>query len=362
MKKRYYFMDVLRLLCMAGIVYYHMVFALYQKGIRQLDSVVYLFQNSNMHIAKVSVGIFFMMSGAGLMLSTKDKSPFDIKDYFKKRFLKILVPFYLVYVLYLLAFMALSGESLSGVYNRTLHPLSFIFTLLGMDAYLSSFGVSTFSLGIGEWFLGALMLMYILFPIIRWALLKNKYVTFMIATVYYVVTIATYHLLPYAATNPGYVNFTVKIYDFFLGMFLILIIDKIPKWISFGVGIPVILFYLLYPNPLGINDNLMILSQILAVFLFFRGLEDVFKKIPKVMKLITFLCGYTYEFFLIHHVVVDYMTLQVAGRPFSNMNVLVLFICEILVISILTVLVKFLLSLPSRVKKIYLQKKQNSGD
>lgn len=344
-------MDVLRLLCMAGIVFYHMVFALYLKGIRQLDSVSMLFQNSNMHIAKVCVGIFFMISGAGLMLSTLKDEKLDLKSYYKKRFLKILVPFYLVYILYLIAFMYLSGESLSGVYNRVVPPFNIIFTLLGMDAYLSSFGVPTYSLGIGEWFLGALILMYLLFPLLRFALLKNKHVTLFIMAVYYIVTLITYNKLPFALTNPGYVNFTVKIFDFFLGMYLILVIDKIHKWLSLGVTIPVILFYLIYPLPLKINDNLMILMQILSVFLLFYGLENIFAKLPKTMKLVAFLCTYTYEFFLIHHVVVDYMTLQVVGLPFSNLNILMLFAGEIVVISLLTILVKFILDLPALIKK-----------
>ena len=344
-------MDALRILCMAGIVYYHMIFALYLDGIRQLESVSILFQNSNMHIAKVGVGIFFMISGAGLMLSTKDSGKLNLINYYKKRFLKILVPFYLVYVLYLSFFMIMTGETLKGVYNRIVPPFNIIFTFLGMDAYLSSFGVPTYSLGIGEWFLGALIMMYIIFPFLRYVLLKNKWAALLGMTVYYIIILATYNSMSYAVSNPGYVNFTVKIYEFFLGMFLILVIDKIPKWISLGITIPVLFFYLLYPNPLPLNDNIMILMQNVSIFLLFSGLEGVFNKMPKIMKIVSFLCAYTYEFFLIHHVVIDYMTLQVVGRPYTNKDILVLFIMEILVISILTILVKQILSIPKYIKK-----------
>ncbi|MCR4788462.1 MAG: acyltransferase [Lachnospiraceae bacterium] len=351
MKKRYDFMDVLRLLSMAGIVYYHMIVTLYLKGIRQLDSVSVLFQNSNMHVAKVCVGLFFMMSGAGLMLSVKDSENFSLKEYYKKRFFKILVPFYIVYILYLVTFICLTGEKLSAIYDRKVYPVCIIFTLLGMDSYLGSFGVPTYALGIGEWFLGALVMMYIIFPLLRWALLKNKWITLGLATVYYAVILITYPNMSYALTNPGYVNFTVKVFDFFLGMFLVLILDKIPKRSSFAVSACVFLFFLLYPEPLPINDSIMIVLQILSIFLMFNALEGFFTRFPRTMKVIKVLCSYTYIFFLVHHVIIDYMTLQVVGLPYTNADILRLFFFEFLVISIVTFVIKKLTELPSFIKK-----------
>ena len=351
MKKRYYFMDVIRLIAMLGIVYYHMVFALYQTGIRQLESVAPLFQNSNMHIAKISVGLFFMISGAGLMLSTKDKEHLDLKKYYLKRFVRVLVPFYLVYLLYLIIFILLTHEPLSNIYTSGASPFAIIFTLLGMDAYLSSFGVATFSLGIGEWFLGALIIMYIIFPALRLALLKNKWVSLGVAVIYYIITLVTYPLLPYAATNPGFVNFTVKVFDFFLGMFLVLIMDKIPKYISIALSVPVILFFVLYPKMLPVNDSLLIVIQILTFFLLFLSLEGVFKRLPKLMKVIAFCCASSYEFFLVHHMIVDYITLQHTGVPFGNFDILLLFIKEFAVIVLFTILVKLILNVPKLIRK-----------
>ncbi len=344
-------MDVLRLLSMAGIVYYHMVVTLYLKGIRQLDSVSPLYENSNMHIAKVCVGLFFMMSGAGLMLSTKDKEHFSLKDYYKKRFIKILIPFYVVYVLYLITFICLTGETLSSIYDRPVTPPAIIFTLLGMDSYLSSFGVPTYALGIGEWFLGALVMMYIIFPILRWALLKNKWVSALVAVIYYAVILLTYPNMSYALTNPGFVNFTVKVFDFFLGMFLVLLLDRIPKRTSFAVSFCIFLFFLIYPRRLPVDDSLMIVIQIVSIFMMFNALNGFFARVPKVMKIITILCSYTYVFFLVHHVIIDYMTLQVVGLPFGNFDILKLFACEFLVISAVTFMIKNLIDLPGMIAK-----------
>lgn len=346
MKKRYSFMDVIRLVAMLGIVYYHMVAELYLTGIRQLESVTPLVRNSNMHIAKICVGLFFMISGAGLVSSTLDADHLDLKKYYFKRFTKILIPFYLVYLLWLVVFMLLTGSGFADVYTNDAQPWTIIFTLLGMDAYINSFSFPTFSLGIGEWFLGALVLMYLVFPFLRWALKKNKWITLSGMSVYYIIILATYKFMPFAETNPGYVNFTVKIMEFFLGMFLITVIDKIPRWVYFAFSVPIIVFFALFPTTVSINENLVVLIINLAFFALFAGLEGVFKKIPRVIKIISFLAGYSYVFFLIHHVVIQYMTLQHAGVPFGNLDVLILFVEEFLVVAALTVLVNGILKFP----------------
>ncbi len=353
-------MDVLRLLAMAGIVYYHMVVALYLKGIRQLESVSVLYENSNMHIAKVCVGLFFMMSGAGLMLSSKERSDFSLKEYYKSRFIKILIPFYVVYALYLVTFIALTGETLSSIYQRKVYPVCFIFTILGMDSYLSSYGVPTYALGIGEWFLGALVMMYIIFPFLRWALLKNKWITLGVSVAYYIVILLTYPYMSYAATNPGFVNFTVKVFDFFMGMFLVTVLERIPKRSFMAVCGCIMLFFVFWPNRLPIDDSLMILIQIVSIFLIFNGLEGLFSKVPKVMKAVALLCSYTYVFFLVHHVIIDYMTLQVVGRPYSNIDILKLFLAEFVVISTVTFVIKNLISLCEKLPSLIKGKKQSA--
>lgn len=350
-------MDVIRLLSMLGIVYYHMVISLYLCGIRQYESIRPLFENKNMHVATVGVGLFFMISGAGLMLSTKNSAKLNLLDYFKKRVLKILIPFYVVYILFLITFMLLTHQGLSAVYEGNAHPLTFIFTLLGMDAYVSSFGIDTFSLGIGEWFLGALVLMYIIFPILRWGLLKNKWITLGIMTVYYIIILIVYPLFPFANTVPGYVNFLCKVYEFFLGMFLIIVIDQIPQRLRLIISVPLVLLFLFIPVAIPVNQNLLILIENLSFFLFFAGLEGLFNKIPRVINVVVFLCGYSYEFFLIHHKCIDYITLQKIGIPFSNKDILFLFIKEFVVISVLTVVVKIILKIPAYIKKLSLSKK-----
>ena len=61
-----------------------------------------------------------------------------------------------------------------------------------MDEYFAAGGVSTFTLGVGEWFLGCIMICYLVFPIIHYLDKYSSFVFFLIFTAYYVYINAIY--------------------------------------------------------------------------------------------------------------------------------------------------------------------------
>ncbi len=341
MKKRYNFMNLLRILSMFAIVFYHMVFTLYLYGIRQHDSIKFLFSNANMHIAKVGVSLFFILSGCGLMMSAGDDR-FRVKDFYKKRFIKILIPFYVVYVFYFAYHIVTGHLSLPHPFaERHLKPYSFLFTLFGMDSYVDSFGIPSCSLGIGEWFLGCLIMMYVLFPFLRILIIKRPYMTFAIATLYYALMIDKYYDFKLLSTVPMFTNFTIKIYDFILGMFIARILVRIPPKAAI-IGLIVNLFFAIYPRQLPGIDNFQIVIQSVAAFLAFYGLESFLTKREKFNAVVAKLCAYSYEYFLLHHSVIIYMHMKGMNTDFSNADILLLFITEIALTLALTFCLKFM--------------------
>ncbi|MBR1470185.1 MAG: acyltransferase [Lachnospiraceae bacterium] len=346
-KKRWQFISVLRLLSMMGVVYYHTLVTLYLMGIRQKERIEPMYANVNMNFPAIGVGLFLMLSGGGLMMSSKRKKDFSVKTFYKQRFFKILIPFYISYLIYSVYLFAIGFEfpvyfeSLTGVMPS---PVCFIFTLLGMDGYLSIFNIPTYTLMLGEWFLGCLIPMYLVFPLLRKCILKNKYLTLAVATVYYIIVLATYRYMPYADV-PSYNNFTVKIYDFILGMFLVEVMDRIPKWTA-AIGVALLGFYLVYPSKLPIDMTPSIVILAVGTFLIFRALEDVFAKMPRFMKVVNLLSAYSYTYFLFHHIVIGRVCIVTQQRSLldlgSNKNLLVLFAMQIIVTSALAVLVKVL--------------------
>lgn len=342
---RYEFMSVLRLLSLMGVVYYHTLVTLYLQGIRQKDTIEAMYANVNMNFPAIGVGLFLMLSGGGLMMSSKKKADFSVKNFYKGRFMRILIPFYISYILYSI-YLFLIGfefpvyfESLTGVKPS---PLCFIFTLLGMDGYLSIFNIPTFTLMLGEWFLGCLIPMYIVFPLLRKCILKNRNLTLIIATVYYIIALATYKYMPWAEV-PSYNNFTIKIYDFILGMFLVEVMDRIPKWTA-AIGVALLGFYLLYPAKLPIDMTPSIVILAVGTFFIFLALEGLFKKMPHFMKVVNVLSAYSYTYFLFHHIVIGQACIYANkhGDLTSNKNLLLLFLAQILITSAVAVLVKVL--------------------
>jgi hypothetical protein len=61
-----------------------------------------------------------------------------------------------------------------------------------MDSWVSMHGISTFSLTIGEWFLGCLILLYLIFPLLRFFMIKSEKFFFIIATGIYLIVLFHY--------------------------------------------------------------------------------------------------------------------------------------------------------------------------
>ena len=77
--ERYRYYDLIRVISLGLIVLYHMLVYLYSSGVYTFGEVAVYFQNPNMHIATLSVSVFFILSGAGLITSA-DKS-YSVKSF-----------------------------------------------------------------------------------------------------------------------------------------------------------------------------------------------------------------------------------------------------------------------------------------
>lgn len=159
--KRIRYFDLLRCISFCFIIFYHMISQLYFSKLFPLDKILPFYENDNMNIAMLGVAVFFILSGAGLAYSTAEN--FDIRRFYKKRFIRVLIPFYITYISYFI-YKVITTGSFTSFFPPETSAWKIIFTFFGMDEWISQHGIHTFSLGIGEWFLGALLLLYLLFP------------------------------------------------------------------------------------------------------------------------------------------------------------------------------------------------------
>lgn len=159
--RRYYpGLDILRLAAALTIVSYHFVveFTPVWPGLREGALYTVL-----VAATEAAIDAFFLLSGASLALGYGPQQPSpDWRRYARGRLLAI-------YPMYWLGFGALFlyGEVLHGN-NPEVPRWRVVFSLLGLDGYLSQFTPTFYK--IGEWFLGCLLLLYALFPALVWVL------------------------------------------------------------------------------------------------------------------------------------------------------------------------------------------------
>lgn len=335
-KARYISMNQLRVLAFLFIILYHFMVELEQKGnYNFLEKGGVYYANANLHIAIIGVSLFFMISGAGLMLSSRKH--WDIKDFYKKRFTKLLIPFYVVEFFTLIASYVLRPDWL-GYFPMLAKQKAFL-NLLGMDGYFEQF-FPTFSLHVGEWFLGALIMLYALFPLFRYCMEKNRYITIIVATIYYVVLI-----FGNVITVSPWTNVFVKAYDFILGMFLILEIPRLMDKKGFRTFALVISEVVIVvgiflkstlPTPMTFNN----LIYAVMLFICFFALEATQKRKNILDDYCEQICKISYEVFLVHHIIIYYIGDNLEGQLLGLKQICALFVTEVFIMAAMALFVK----------------------
>lgn len=165
--------DFIRAIACLGIVLYHFavdygwpdIFNNYVGGVTYGD---------------IYVTVFFFISGALLFYNHSEVD--DLKLFYKKRALSIFPAFYiawgLMYIRDVLRYKSLFYRG---------NPASIILSLIGMDGYLA-FKINDYYI-LGEWFIGAIVLLYILYPLLTWMKREYKWVTFGLVILLYILSL-----------------------------------------------------------------------------------------------------------------------------------------------------------------------------
>ncbi|MCI5144844.1 MAG: acyltransferase, partial [Candidatus Electrothrix sp. AR3] len=241
---------------------------------------------------EIGVSLFIILSGASLALSTRYN--YSILNFYRKRFFAIFPLFWLTY---LLAFIAKSIFFQSENFAEA-NPLTFILTIFGIDGFLF-YKIPNYYL-IGEWFLGCIIILYILFPLIRFFFEKNKLLLLLGSFIFCIVLQKIYSFDMLLMRFPLF-----RIFEFIFGMYWIATFNdrshkfnKILLSSSVFVVLGIFLFNMYYNTLFVSNIVLGTLS-----FIILLSFVNIFEKnIPK--KIFNFLSKYSYAAFLLHHVTI----------------------------------------------------------
>lgn len=285
-KERIASLDCIRAVSALLIVLYHIV------GIFQLNPGMDNFPlkavtpAGNWSIMVVSV--FFMISGASLYYNYPKVAIKGLVSFYFKRWKSVFPAFLLVWLCnYVETVVAYKN------FFYAAEPKFLLLSLFGLDGYFVYLHPNFYYTG--EWFLGAIVMIYALYPLL--ALLFEK--------IKWIMTIGISAAFAWLMIfNPFQIqkswNLITCIFAFWFGMLFMKYRDQLrkKKFIGILAGIP---FFLLLFLPLGIDETTVMVLSALFGYLFLDWAADYIFKVPPVRGFLLISSALSYEIFLVHH-------------------------------------------------------------
>lgn len=256
----------------------------------------------------------------------------DIRRFYKKRFLAIYPMFWITYLIVsAVDFLYWKGMSIADI-------KLLIYSVLGMDGYLGTLGIIPFDfVKVGEWFVGCLILLLLIFPLLHWCVEKRPLATLLIALIGY----AGYMLgIRFWGFSYNEILFFLRIPELIMGMLFIKFDLRHKPKLLFGVtGVAAWLAVILRRQISGLTLCVAVCALLFALLVWLG--EKI--RSEAVKSALAKAAGLTYPIFLIHHWLINRL---VIGFDLANMpkrNVVAMFLIYV----VLTVLLAKLLQLLS---------------
>lgn len=321
-RKRIVAFDVIAIfscLCVT-IVHFNASISGYMDGILQYPNslIPNFYFDGTVYLGSIGVSLFFILSGARNMYTYK-----DVKTFFSRRVATLYPMFWIAWAVALLGgFLIDKGISVA-------RPYLLVFSLLGIDGYLASLGLLPFDYyRLGEWFLGCIICLYCVFPVLHWLVKKTPIGTLCLAIALYVGC---------ALLGVQETLFPMRILEITLGMlFVHFEMNKHPK-ILLGIGLGSVVLAWVFRhqvNPLSVAIGLCI-----GLFALLTVVSQLITN-EKVQRCLAWISGLTYPIFLVHHWLIDRMVQGFYLPEMPRMYVYFMFISYLA----LTTIVAFLLS------------------
>lgn len=309
-RKRILYFDAIKLLAVIFVFVCHFARTL---EYYQISYTLKLLPDAIFSVYTGSVGcaLFFIVSGAALMYVYQDN--LDLKAYFIKRFKGIYPMFWISFVIFFCVQFYIDGRYDSSV------PISrSLFTLIGFDGTMAFF-CSTFYT-VGEWFLGILIIMYLIFPILRKWVNEFPYAALSVCSLGGII-------LDYLCEDQRTLFFEWIPFLVF-GMVFYKSIKKVKGYILFGAMMVLTVFTIFDLNFV----NNMTRAYIVGIALFFilvSLFEDLGGNVFR--KASSFASRYCYPIFLVHHRIMMIFMKKFSGFRFYKGDIICMFVFLVIV-------------------------------
>lgn len=330
--------DFIRFTATILIVIWHFITTISEQNILNIN-LDYININY-INFGSIGVGLFFILSGA--LLINKYIDDINIKEFYKKRIIRIFIPFWITYIIFYLLTAIINIDIIN--YDK----IGILCSLLGLDLFgeplFNIFNISLLWLA-GEWFTTVIVITYLLFPILRYLFKHKRILTTIILLIIFILNLK-YEVLTY---GNGFFSITNGIMYFWIGM----IFNKYKEKINLKIIlINIILCIVCLLMPL---KNFL---WYLPCFIFNVALFGIIYKCKYNTKFTNYICKYNYEIYLTHHrIYILFIPLLL-----SNSSSIFIIILTFIFLSILILLISEKISLSTNkilnLKTIAFKKKE----
>lgn len=263
----------------------------------------------NIALGNYGISLLFIASGMSLMYAYPKKM--GLKEYYKKRFLAIYPLYYVTFI------MASFLQVFLGYRLNDRAPFwTLVWTALGIDNWIGEFA-PTYGL-VGDGFLGCLIFICVLFPVLHKCMNKNHYITM---GGYTLIFLLWEYLYPF--NFPKTYSVILRIFEVLMGVYFIKTGGEVTwRGASFSVLLLGIIFIIKVPFV-----SAYLLSALagisLAVLLCY-----IIKRIKNewIHKMIIWFKQYSYAAFLIHHFLLNIILKNIPKRSLKIGGMLILFL------------------------------------
>ncbi len=308
-KKRVFYMDFIRTFSLFCIMLFHFQI---QAFMRTSDFGLFPFIGTSIggiNSGHLGASLFLILSGASQTVSDRSlrglleegeswTDTFSLKRYYLKRFITLFTAFYLVWLTAMAGSLLFMPEKLEGI-----EPWTLILTVIGLDGYFYEL-IPNFYMT-GEWFLGCVIFLYLLYPLLRQGLVRCPVKMALLIAVLWAAMLGITLWIP--GKIPSDHLFYLRLPEFAVGMYLTAYLKKVPfsLGVASGVAAIVILFFGVMSPPFNVVSY-AVFGCFMYIFLrmlgehWHRMQNTVSKWIEQIM---IFLAKISYPIFLLHHIV-----------------------------------------------------------
>lgn len=285
--------DLIRVLCMCTVALFHWGTTCTEQGLAGASDAFVAYPNGTW--GEMASLVFIMLSGAVLALNYP-AGRISLPAFYKKRWLSIYPLYYLAYGLaacWLLVFWP-------GYFGNA-SPFKFFLSFLGMDGYFAYRWAGSYILG--EWFLGAIVLLYLLYPLLAWAMEHRaaRAVVTVVLPIAFVLVVRHGWFGVYYAIYSLHNLFTCAL-CFWLGMLYQKYRSVYPRLFRAAAALCLPVLAVTFFLPLPMNHFYWMMLDAACAFLALAELSPLLLQWKPLTAACTGLGRYAYAMLLVHHV------------------------------------------------------------